>query len=83
MTIVSGDAVAETQGMEDKEVAENCVKVLRNMFPEQVQPTPLSTLMLLVANLANKRWCKKSEKWLKLSESAQQELSYEYHHYRV
>ena len=53
MTIVSGDAVAETQGMEDKEVAENCVKVLRNMFPEQVQPTSLLTFMLLVANLAN------------------------------
>ena len=49
----------------------------------------LLTLMLLVANFANTKWCKKTEKWLETlahgysSESAQWELSNEYQHDRV
>ena len=46
------------------------------------------TFMLLVANLANAKWCKTPEKWLKPSHidtplSTQRELSNEYQHDRV
>ena len=44
------------------------------------------TLILLVANLANAKWCKKTEKILKpgySSASTQQELSNEYQHDKV
>ena len=44
------------------------------------------TIMLLVANMANTKWCKKTEKMTETlahgysSESTQQELSNEYQH---
>lgn len=36
MSVISGDAVTLIQDMEDKEVMEECMKVLRGLFKEQV-----------------------------------------------
>lgn len=36
MSVISGDAVTLVQDMEDKEVMEECMKVLRELFKEQV-----------------------------------------------
>lgn len=36
MSVISGDAVTLVQEMEDKEVIEECMKVLRELFKEQV-----------------------------------------------
>lgn len=36
MSVISGDAVSAVQDKEDKEVADECVKVLRELFKEQV-----------------------------------------------
>lgn len=36
MSVISGDAVTVVQDMEDKEVMEECMKVLRELFKEQV-----------------------------------------------
>lgn len=36
MSVISGDAVSSVQDMEDKEVMEECMKVLRELFKEQV-----------------------------------------------
>ena len=39
MSVVSGDAVASIREMEEKEVVEECMKVLRELFKEQVSPS--------------------------------------------
>lgn len=36
MSVISGDAVTLVQDMEDKEVMEECMKVLRELFKDQV-----------------------------------------------
>lgn len=36
MSVISGDAVTLVQDMEDKVVMEECMKVLRELFKEQV-----------------------------------------------
>lgn len=36
MSVISGDSVTTVQDMEDKEVLEECMKVLRELFKEQV-----------------------------------------------
>lgn len=36
MSVISGDAVTAVQDMEDKEVMEDCMKVLCELFKEQV-----------------------------------------------
>ncbi|CAG14234.1 unnamed protein product, partial [Tetraodon nigroviridis] len=41
MSVISGDAVTLVQEMEDKEVIEECMKVLRELFKEQDVPEPL------------------------------------------
>ena len=41
MSVISGDAVPAVCDLEDKEVAEECMKVLRELFREQVTTLPL------------------------------------------
>uniref|UniRef100_A0A8D3CGY0 [histone-H3]-N(6),N(6)-dimethyl-L-lysine(4) FAD-dependent demethylase n=1 Tax=Scophthalmus maximus TaxID=52904 RepID=A0A8D3CGY0_SCOMX len=41
MSVISGDAVPAVQDMDDKEVADECMKVLRELFKEQDVPEPL------------------------------------------
>ena len=36
MSVITGDAVAAVRDMEDKEVVDECMKVLRELFKEQV-----------------------------------------------
>lgn len=36
MSIISGDAVSSVRDMEDKEVVDECMRVLRELFKEQV-----------------------------------------------
>lgn len=36
MSIISGDAVSSVRDMEDKEVVDGCMRVLRELFKEQV-----------------------------------------------
>lgn len=48
MSVISGDAVALIQDMEDKEVMEEYMKVLRGLFKEQV---------IFVKNPAAFHWC--------------------------
>lgn len=36
MSVISGDAVIAVRDMEDKEVMDDCMKVLRELFKEQV-----------------------------------------------
>lgn len=36
MSVISGDAVSCVRDMEDKQVADECMKVLRELFKEQV-----------------------------------------------
>lgn len=36
MSVITGDAVPAVRDMEDKEVVEECVTVLRELFKEQV-----------------------------------------------
>lgn len=36
MSVITGDAVPAVRDMEDKEVVDECVKVLRELFKEQV-----------------------------------------------
>uniref|UniRef100_A0A665TJ63 [histone-H3]-N(6),N(6)-dimethyl-L-lysine(4) FAD-dependent demethylase n=1 Tax=Echeneis naucrates TaxID=173247 RepID=A0A665TJ63_ECHNA len=41
MSVITGDAVPSVGDMEDKEVVEECMKVLRELFKEQEVPEPL------------------------------------------
>lgn len=36
MSVITGDAVPAVRDMEDKDVADECMKVLRELFKEQV-----------------------------------------------
>ena len=36
MSVITGDAVPSVRDMEDKEVVDECMKVLRELFKEQV-----------------------------------------------
>lgn len=36
MSVITGDAVPAVRDMEDKEVVDECIKVLRELFKEQV-----------------------------------------------
>lgn len=45
MSIISGDAVSSVRDMEDKEVVDECMRVLRELFKEQV------ILLLLLKSL--------------------------------
>lgn len=40
MSVITGDAVTVVQDMEDKEVVGECLKVLRELFKEQVMLQP-------------------------------------------
>uniref|UniRef100_A0A3Q2TCI5 Lysine demethylase 1B n=1 Tax=Fundulus heteroclitus TaxID=8078 RepID=A0A3Q2TCI5_FUNHE len=42
MSIMSGDAVSAVENLEDKQVVDECLKVLRELFKEQEVPEPLS-----------------------------------------
>lgn len=37
MSVITGEAVPSVRDMEDKEVVEECLKVLRELFKEQVK----------------------------------------------
>lgn len=42
MSIISGDAVSSVRDMEDKEVVDECMRVLRELFKEQEVPEPVN-----------------------------------------
>ena len=44
MSVISGEAVPSIRDMEDKDVADQCVKVLRELFKEQVLEQLSTTL---------------------------------------
>uniref|UniRef100_A0A3Q2CQ89 [histone-H3]-N(6),N(6)-dimethyl-L-lysine(4) FAD-dependent demethylase n=1 Tax=Cyprinodon variegatus TaxID=28743 RepID=A0A3Q2CQ89_CYPVA len=59
MSIISGDAVSAVGDMEEKDVVDECVKVLRELFKEQDVPDPLSYFVT--------RWSK--DEWSQMSYS--------------
>jgi hypothetical protein len=36
MTVLAGNAAVEAQKMQDKEIVDRCVKLLKSMFPNEV-----------------------------------------------
>uniref|UniRef100_A0A4W6DTZ3 Lysine demethylase 1B n=1 Tax=Lates calcarifer TaxID=8187 RepID=A0A4W6DTZ3_LATCA len=59
MSVITGDAVPAVRDMEDKEVVDECVKVLRELFKEQEVPEPLNYFVT--------RWSK--DMWSQMSYS--------------
>lgn len=60
MSVITGEAVHAVRDMEDKEVVDECMKVLRELFKEQVTrvrvrvcpcPIPLTCIVFLPVQL--------------------------------
>ncbi|CAM9164321.1 unnamed protein product [Lampetra planeri] len=45
MSVITGDAVSAVRDMEDKEVVDECMKVLRELFKEQEVPEPVRSFV--------------------------------------
>ncbi|XP_028404189.1 lysine-specific histone demethylase 1B-like [Dendronephthya gigantea] len=45
MTVLAGNSAMEAQDMEDKEIVDRCMKLLRTMFPNETVPDPLKSII--------------------------------------
>ena len=45
MTVLAGNAAVEAQKMQDKEIVERCLKLLKSMFPKERIPDPLESIV--------------------------------------
>ncbi|XP_046839081.1 lysine-specific histone demethylase 1B-like [Xenia sp. Carnegie-2017] len=45
MTVLAGNSAVEAQEMEDKEIVERCLKILRSMFPDETVPQPYESIV--------------------------------------
>uniref|UniRef100_A0A3Q3NRV8 Amine oxidase n=1 Tax=Labrus bergylta TaxID=56723 RepID=A0A3Q3NRV8_9LABR len=62
MSVITGDAVQTVRDLEDKEVVDECVKVLRELFKEQEVPEPLH---YLVTHWSKDKWSQMSYSFVK------------------
>uniref|UniRef100_A0A8C6T1N1 [histone-H3]-N(6),N(6)-dimethyl-L-lysine(4) FAD-dependent demethylase n=1 Tax=Neogobius melanostomus TaxID=47308 RepID=A0A8C6T1N1_9GOBI len=70
MSIISGDAVAAVREMEDKTIIDICMKVLRELFKEQVQQKRLAT-EFFVTHWSRDVWSQMSYSYVKTGGSGE------------
>uniref|UniRef100_A0A667XLQ7 [histone-H3]-N(6),N(6)-dimethyl-L-lysine(4) FAD-dependent demethylase n=1 Tax=Myripristis murdjan TaxID=586833 RepID=A0A667XLQ7_9TELE len=68
MSVITGDAVPAVRDMEDKEVVDECMKVLRELFKEQEVPEPLS---FFVTRWSKDMWSQMSYSFVKTGGSGE------------
>uniref|UniRef100_A0A3Q1EZ62 [histone-H3]-N(6),N(6)-dimethyl-L-lysine(4) FAD-dependent demethylase n=1 Tax=Acanthochromis polyacanthus TaxID=80966 RepID=A0A3Q1EZ62_9TELE len=68
MSVITGDAVPAVRDLEDKEVVDECMKILRELFKEQEVPEPLH---FLVTHWSNDVWSQMSYSFVKTGGSGE------------
>ncbi|KAL7382463.1 hypothetical protein ABVT39_022906 [Epinephelus coioides] len=68
MSVITGDAVPTVRDMEDKEVVDECMKVLRELFKEQEVPEPLN---FFVTHWGKDMWSQMSYSFVKTGGSGE------------
>uniref|UniRef100_A0A8C2XBT4 Lysine demethylase 1B n=1 Tax=Cyclopterus lumpus TaxID=8103 RepID=A0A8C2XBT4_CYCLU len=68
MSVITGDAVPAVRDMEDKEVVDECMKVLRELFKEQDVPEPLH---FFVTHWSRDPWSQMSYSFVKTGGSGE------------
>uniref|UniRef100_A0A7N6B4Y0 [histone-H3]-N(6),N(6)-dimethyl-L-lysine(4) FAD-dependent demethylase n=1 Tax=Anabas testudineus TaxID=64144 RepID=A0A7N6B4Y0_ANATE len=68
MSVITGDAVPAIRDMEDKEVVDECMKVLRELFKEQEVPEPLH---FFVTHWSKDMWSQMSYSFVKMGGSGE------------
>uniref|UniRef100_A0A3Q3D6Z0 Lysine demethylase 1B n=1 Tax=Hippocampus comes TaxID=109280 RepID=A0A3Q3D6Z0_HIPCM len=68
MSVIAGDAVAAVRDMQDKDIAGECMKVLRELFKEQEVPEPLH---FLVTHWSKDAWSQMSYSFVKMGGSGE------------
>lgn len=51
MSVITGEAVASLRTMDDKQVLQQCMGVLRELFKEQVRKTLLERINVLIVDM--------------------------------
>uniref|UniRef100_A0AAQ5WY96 [histone-H3]-N(6),N(6)-dimethyl-L-lysine(4) FAD-dependent demethylase n=1 Tax=Amphiprion ocellaris TaxID=80972 RepID=A0AAQ5WY96_AMPOC len=68
MSVITGDAVPAVRDLEDKEVVDECMKVLRELFKEQEVPEPVH---FLVTRWSKDMWSQMSYSFVKTGGSGE------------
>ncbi|XP_023266283.1 lysine-specific histone demethylase 1B-like [Seriola lalandi dorsalis] len=68
MSVITGDAVPAVRDMEDKEVVDECMKVLRELFKEQEVPEPLR---FFITHWSKDTWSQMSYSFVKTGGSGE------------
>uniref|UniRef100_A0AAZ3SXK4 [histone-H3]-N(6),N(6)-dimethyl-L-lysine(4) FAD-dependent demethylase n=1 Tax=Oncorhynchus tshawytscha TaxID=74940 RepID=A0AAZ3SXK4_ONCTS len=68
MSVISGEAVPSIRDMEDKDVADQCMKVLRELFKEQEVPDPVN---YFVTRWSRDMWSQMSYSFVKTGGSGE------------
>ncbi|XP_061903318.1 lysine-specific histone demethylase 2 isoform X1 [Entelurus aequoreus] len=68
MSVIAGDAVAAVRDLEDKDVVDECMKVLRELFKEQEVPEPLRSW---VTHWSKDKWSLMSYSFVKMGGSGE------------
>ncbi|XP_028824034.1 lysine-specific histone demethylase 1B isoform X3 [Denticeps clupeoides] len=68
MSVITGEAVTTVKGLEEKQVADLCMKVLRELFKEQEVPDPLS---FFVTRWGSDPWAQMSYSFVKTEGSGE------------
>uniref|UniRef100_A0A673AWT9 [histone-H3]-N(6),N(6)-dimethyl-L-lysine(4) FAD-dependent demethylase n=1 Tax=Sphaeramia orbicularis TaxID=375764 RepID=A0A673AWT9_9TELE len=68
MSVITGDAVPAVREMEDKEVVDECMKVLRELFKEQEVPDPVN---FFVTHWSKDSWSQMSYSFVKTGGSGE------------
>uniref|UniRef100_A0A671YV74 [histone-H3]-N(6),N(6)-dimethyl-L-lysine(4) FAD-dependent demethylase n=1 Tax=Sparus aurata TaxID=8175 RepID=A0A671YV74_SPAAU len=68
MSVITGEAVPSVRDMEDKEVVEECLKVLRELFKEQEVPEPVD---FFVTHWSKDMWSQMSYSFVKTGGSGE------------
>ncbi|XP_077599360.1 lysine-specific histone demethylase 2 isoform X2 [Stigmatopora nigra] len=68
MSVIAGDAVGAVRDLQDKDVAAECVKVLRELFKEQEVPEPLH---FMVTHWSKDAWSQMSYSFVKMGGSGE------------
>uniref|UniRef100_G3NC89 [histone-H3]-N(6),N(6)-dimethyl-L-lysine(4) FAD-dependent demethylase n=1 Tax=Gasterosteus aculeatus aculeatus TaxID=481459 RepID=G3NC89_GASAC len=68
MSVITGEAVHAVRDMEDKEVVDECMKVLRELFKEQDVPEPLH---FFVTHWSKDKWSQMSYSFVKTGGSGE------------
>uniref|UniRef100_A0A3Q0SS54 Amine oxidase domain-containing protein n=1 Tax=Amphilophus citrinellus TaxID=61819 RepID=A0A3Q0SS54_AMPCI len=68
MSVISGDAVSSVRDSEDKEVLDECMKVLRELFKEQEVPEPVN---FFITHWSKDMWSQMSYSFVKTGGSGE------------